>query len=489
MEPVPEGIPKALSYWHKSFTREPGTYNTVVTGETVRLYNISTTPMLHQGTVVERQTLISLPGFAHRIRTKLTEMGFIVDLVDERTPFPEPDMVAACKGLRDYQYEVAHVALHSRGGVISAPTGYGKTNLIGALIRGYDRDALKARGTPMALVVTPTLDISRKNYEDLQEILTEREVGLVNSTSKRFSDDVQVVTPESLDHITLSEVGLLIYDEVHTLGLRRMQRLLEATRAVRYGMSATPSGRFDGGDLVIEGLFGPVVCSVSYADAVAVGAVVPIKVYWLEAPRPDRDAGWSTKNGLYRHAIWRNRALHVMVASAISRIPEDVQVLCVVDKLEHMSYLQPYLPEFTMVHAESNKRTLGKGRYVNLEAITKAERKRIYAGVADGSTTRVLSTGVYRQGVNFPNLQVLVNCEGMGSRIIAGQLPGRTSRVKEGKEMGYILDFWHSWDMVEKHGRQSPGMLLKDDRSREQVYTSLGFEQEWINDISRLSFG
>jgi superfamily II DNA or RNA helicase len=235
-------------------------------------------------------------------------------------------------------------------------------------------------------------------------------------------------------------------------------------------------------------LFGPVVYSKSYGDAVKDGAIVPIKVYWVECPRPAHFHGYTTKNGCYRNAVWRNTDMHAIVATVLERVSPDVQVLCVVDKLEHMNFLCPYLPGVTMVHAETADKALTSNRYSNLHAVSRQERKRIYTQASDGTLKRILSTGVYRAGVNFPDLQVLVNCEGMGSQIIAGQLPGRASRVTEEKNMGYIVDFHHPWDMVEKHGRQSPGMLLRDDRSRESVYTSLGFDQEWVTDISTLSF-
>ena len=56
--------------------------------------------------------------------------------------------------------------------------------------------------------------------------------------------------------------------------------------ARKWGVSATPSGRFDGRDKVIEGLFGPVVYQRTYAQGISDGALVPIKVYWVYAPEP-----------------------------------------------------------------------------------------------------------------------------------------------------------------------------------------------------------
>lgn len=487
---VPEDLLKKLRYWHKKFTKDPQGYTMKVGGSTVRLYTLTDKPSLQDGGLVSVQEMHTLPGFTAKVVHKLHELGYRVNIIDQRTPAPEPDIIKACKGLREYQYEAAYAALNSRGGIVSCPTGWGKTHLMGAIIRGYSPEAMALRGTPQTLVVTPTLDISDKNYHDLVDILPEREIGIVNTNYKRFSDDVQVVTPESLDHVDMSDVGLLIYDEVHTVSMGRMTRLIQADRAVRYGMSATPTGRFDGGDKIIEGLFGPVVYTKTYREAVQDGAVVPIKVYWVTCPQPPGyTGGYNSKNACYRHVIWRNSGMHEIVAGLMRRAADDYQVLAVVDKIEHMNFMLPHMPDDVVpVHAETVAKKCTGLRRGNIEPISKKKRREIYEKVASGELTRVLSTGIYRTGVDFPNLRVLINCEGMGSQIIAGQLPGRASRSRDGKDVGYIVDFWHPWDMVEDNGRSKPGMILRDDRARERVYTDLGFEQEWIDDPETLTF-
>lgn len=485
---VPDELERALSYWHKEFARDEATMQTTVRGETRKLFSIKNT--LHPKTGYSITTMITLPGFAFKVRQLLTELGYLVHVTDERTPAPNFDMPAACEKLRDYQLECAHVALHSRGGVISCVTGWGKTHIMGALIRGFPKEEMVMRGTPKYIVVTPTLDISGKNYKDLQEIFPDRDIGLVNSDFKKLSDDIQVVTPESMHHIGVSDAGLLIYDEVHTLTMPRVAPIMDATKALRYGMSATPTGRFDGGDLLIEGIFGPIVYSRTYPQAIDDGAVVPIRVYWVEAPQPARwpENGYRTKNAGYRHGIWRNNATHNMCGEILHKVPHDSQCLTVVDKLEHMQYLKPHMRDVTIVHAETSQKRLDSKKFNNLHPVSKKERAAIYKKVENNEIKRILSTGVYRVGVNFPDLRVLINAEGMGSQILAGQLPGRASRNIDGKNIAYIVDFFHPWDMVSKNGRQKPGMLLRDDRSRESVYTSLGFEQMWVNDLNQISF-
>jgi len=194
------------------------------------------------------------------------------------------------------------------------------THLIAAIIRAHDPEELCYRNTPLTVVVTPGIDLAKKNYQALKEQLPARDVGLVCTGVKRFSEDVQVVTPESLDHVPMETAGLLFYDEVHTLSYSRAESVMKASKALRWGFSATPSGRFDGADKVVEGVVGPVVYQRTYQEAVVDGAVVPIRVYWLDCPEV---AGWrhfTTHDANYRNGIWRNAAGSVTAKTAASSL-------------------------------------------------------------------------------------------------------------------------------------------------------------------------
>ena len=50
-------------------------------------------------------------------------------------------------------------------------------------------------------------------------------------------------------------------------------------------------------------------------------------------------------------------------------------------------------------------------------------QEEIYQLVADNEIQRVLSTGIYRVGVNFPELQLLINAEGRHQPKILGAQP------------------------------------------------------------------
>jgi superfamily II DNA or RNA helicase len=364
------------------------------------------------------------------------------------------------------------------------------THLAAGVINAHPWQELCHRGTCTTILVNHTKDLAMKNYRKLQEILPDRRVGLVSSDLHDISDDVQVVTAKSLHHIPLEDVGLILYDEVHTLTPAIADVLMRAGKALRYGISATPTGRYDNADLLTFGIFGPIIYSCSYAEAIKDGAVVPITVYWLRCPPPATTwTPYRTHDANYRNGVWRNIPFHETVREVLAKVPQDMQVLGIVDKLEHMDRLAPFAPGVTMVHAETNQKSLAKRKLNNLTAIKSKERREIYKAVEAGKEKRVVSSGIYRVGVDFPKLAGLINLAGVGSEIIAGQLPGRASRNVAGKDSAFLIDFYHDWDIVtDDVGAQKNGSMLSDDTSREKVYRNMGFEQIWLDSVDNLTF-
>lgn len=484
----PERLTKELQYWHRTFERKGG--QNVATGQYRQLYTLE--PYVN-GTEYGRK-LVILPGFLHRARSILKEEGYDVTIVDKRTPAPTPDIAKAITGLRDYQIPCAYTMLMSGGGVIACPTGFGKTHLIAAVINAYSHEELLARNTPLVVVTTPDKDITFKDYEDLVKLLPDRDIGIAMSGMKRkFSDDVQVITLDSLHLLNPEDVGILIVDEVHTAASEsRSDTIVGFRKALRWGVSATPDGRFDGRDKVTEGMFGPIIYRRTYKQGIADGALVPIKVYWVKAPEPSiglhNYLTYKTHVGKYRHGVDTNANQNKIIADIMTRTPDKLQTLCIMRHLAQMDKLVPLVAGVKYVHGQESDDTIAKEAYHNLTAIDKKERRAIYADVASGATRKVMSTYVYKQGVNFPDLAVIINAGGSGSEIVATQIPGRESRLTANKSEAYLVDFWHSWDVEEKEGRTKPGPIHRDDQSRESCYTELGFDQVWVDTLDELPF-
>ena len=494
VEPAfPDTLTKKLKYWRRSLDWDEGSMRRIASGQYEELYTVKSwiDPVTNQF----RQQLVTLPGFAHRVKCALRDAGWKFTIKDERTPMPEPDFLKAMEGLRDYQVEPLYVALKSGGGIVSCPTGWGKGRLLKGIAAAYSRDTLALRGTPLTVIASPDKDITRKDYEEMVELLPGREVGLIMSGSMNRSDDVQVITLDSLHHINPEDVGVFICDEVHTAASDARAALInKMTKAAKWGVSATPTGRFDGKDLVSEGMFGPIVYTSTYKDAVKAGALVPIKVYWVKCPEPemgiDKYLKYKMRTGRYRHGVWRNKARNETIAKILRMTPDKQQTLVIMQYLEQMNRLAELVNERTkMVHAETSADKIAKDGLQFMKAVSTAERREIYKKMVTGEISQIMSTYVYKQGVNFPNLSIVIQAGGGGSDIVAKQIPGRESRKTADKEVSYLVDFWHPWDTQRtEKGRMVPGPVHADDKAREKAYTDLGFDQVWIDDVEQLPF-
>lgn len=437
--------------------------------------------------------LYTMPGFAHRVLEYFRKSGRPFEFSDARTPMPKPDMNRAFKGLRPYQIALAGKMLVSQGGILHGSTGIGKTAISAALIRAYDRNELVSRGTPVCVFACPDRDINRKNWDEFKKWLPDRDIGLIMSgTAHKPSDDVVCCTIDSLENIDPNTVGILIVDEMHTsASTERAKKISAFTKAVRWGVSATPTGRFDGADIVAEGLYGPIVATFSYQDGVRSGALVPITVYWLEAPEPNCGlqaySKYQQRDTKIRHGWLACEDSCQMIADVLNCIPDDLQTLCMLQFIEQMGRIHAKCTKSGFVHAETDQSKLS--RYPTLRAIKPKERKEIYDAFHDRKISSMISTHCWKQGVDFPELSVVVNAGGGGSDIVAKQVPGRASRAAEGKDHAYIVDFIHPWDRADPIGRTGrPGPLLGNDFARRKAYKDLGFTQCQVQSIAQLPF-
>jgi len=485
--PFPETLLAKLHYWKRQLVVNERTHRREFKGSNELLYTLQT-GVGPDGTAV--QTCFTLPGFAKRVKDHLTQGGYEVAVVDARTPMPAPDFTKAFAGLREYQYELVYNLLMSGGGILSTATGAGKTYIIRALCNAYSHEALKMRGTPTIVVAVPDKDITQKNFDDLTRLLPDRDVGLIMSGRNKPSDDIQVITLDSLHKLEAEDVGVLIVDEMHTAASdSRAQELLRFTKARFWGVSATPDGRFDGKDTVAEGIFGPIVARFTYQDGVKAGCLVPIKVFWIDCPEPniglENYERYQTRDKRYLWGVYNNRPLNELIGRIYAGLPADLQALGMLQFTKHMEQVlrgcakAGVNPMPTQVHAGTDAKEFPASSFWHVHAISPKERRELYDVVKSGQTSKIISTFVYKQGVDFPNLRVVINIGGGGSEIVSKQVPGRASRKADGKDGAYIIEFRHHWDTVKspKTGRDIAGPVFRDDVARMRIYTELGFEQ------------
>jgi len=365
------------------------------------------------------------------------------------------------------------------GGVVDCTTGWGKSETIAKLVLSYPR-------LPVT-VVAPGLEALRNIRKRLAGYNIE--TGWVDG-SHNIRKRVNVVSANSLMKYdsdgSLANTRLLLFDEVHLApGESIRVPLGRAVRAKRIGFSASMEGRSDRGEILIEALFGPVICRVDYEESVAAGSVVPTVVIMMQTR--GRRSQYQQPTSRTREVIWNNQERNEDFAMVARQIVEMGQVLMVTQTLQHAINVQQFLPDWSTVYASLPSTALPQSReptaaerraaaraadmlrameYQGVERLTAARRTQLYEQFVAGELRGVIATGTWGKAVDFPKLQFVMRLSAQGSEINAEQEAGRGSRISEGKHVNIVIDGEDDFD---------PAMTRRK-QERIRVYRSHGWK-------------
>lgn len=375
--------------------------------------------------------------------------------------------------LRNRQDDCIRAFDERKHGIINAPVGFGKTFLMGILTQLYP--------TAKFHIVTKAVTIAKRIYADLLRLTPN--VGMVGGGHNIPDKRITVFTADSLGKSD-GNADFLIWDECHQAAapsyLEKIVKLYRYSR--NYGFSATPTGRSDGGDRLLNLLFGDVIFEMNYEEAQDKGLVVPITVRWLDNREvPVRALNYSQRTSLERYCIWNNQSRNELIANDVAEnYTDDDQILILVGRVEHAVNLGKHLPDFTLVYGSMTDEDCRYYKSRGLlpdgyKPITNKDRDRIKEEFISGKIKRVIATDVWNTGFDCPSLRVVYNVSARGSSILTTQGGGRVSRIFTGKEGGTVVDVV---DIFSGNGACFYNAALK----RKKNYTSLGWTQEgWPN--------
>ncbi len=411
-------------------------------------------------------------GFLSRVSQILIQAGYSI-IIEECDPIHErPDRfhtdwnnVFDNFTFRVKQQDMLSIIEKNERGIVSAPTGVGKTFLYKALCLLFNKANI--------VITTKRKDIAQAIVSELSKDIPN--VGLVGA-GKKLHGRVTICTAGSLHRLDPSIVDIVVGEEVHELAAPTYASKLSVFRRSRmFGFTATPTGRLDNANIRLESLFGPIIFHMSYQEAVSHNLVVPIRVKWLDMAMKNPAEGY-IETAKQRHGIWRNEQRNYKIANAVNTFAEDEQVLIMVTTLEHAVYLKQYLPNFTLCYAEKDNTALDKYKRKELlsddePTMTTARRQALRKQFEAGTLKKVIATDVWSTGVSFNSLAVLIRGDARGSTIMDSQIPGRVCRKHEasGKTYGLVIDCLDQFDIA----------LKNSARKRRLNYESKGWQQEF----------
>lgn len=395
--------------------------------------------------------LLTTAGWFPRVSRALSRAGYAVKYRDN-TPESRggPDVYTPLwKRLADVRYKwmqkrVLELICANPYGQIICPTGYGKSFLIKCLATLLP----KAR----FVISTHSRDVIEMLYDDLDADLPS--VGLIHSKKKVLNQRLMCVSGKSLHHAPL-DTDFLIIDEGQEFATQDyLGKLAKFKRSRNFMFSANEKGdRIDNADFELEGPFGPPLITIPYHEAVKHGAIVQVKVRWVDVVmdvNPCED--YEDPTARVRNGIWRNKVRNELIAKTAREYPDE-QVLIVVDTVEHACFLKGVLPEFTMVYGEGSLDEERRQRFIKWGLINQDEpdmtperRWKLKKAFEAGKLRKAIATSVWNRGVNFTQLQVLIRADAKATPVQDKQIPGRLSRLSPKKDYGLLIDFYDQFD-------------------------------------------
>lgn len=415
-------------------------------------------------------------GFLPFIMEEATKKKMIVETRDDRKVPALSDPMSIKKKyshLREYQLDGLHKILTytirsenqvlpwSRG-IVKFPTGSGKTLLAASLADFIGKKTLYVVERRELMYQTQdafktqtdmTLGFFGDNHYDFEADITfgmaqtihsffggsEAYIKSVQAFEKKH--DVEISKEVMRENIRLFEArkkvllaflasrAVLIIDESQHMAQGNYHRISAKCPApFRYGFSATPLKRGDLGDVYLIGDTGEIIAEGDREEITTQGFLAKPEIYIFTVRDPKVEK--ISYKQAYRSLIIENDYRNEMILGAVKKLlARGCSILILVREIAHGQLLD------RMVKKAKIPCLFIKG--ADSMAVRKQAKEEI------GKSYHVLiSTGIFDEGIDLPELGAAILAGGGRSRIKSIQRVGRTLRPKnDGKNKVYIVDF------------------------------------------------
>lgn len=383
--------------------------------------------------------VVALTGLRDKVLRELIAHNIAYKVTDQSDPLPAFKEDKLTCDFRFGQKEIIRAVSDNYRGIIKAPPAIGKTFVIEQLCLGYEDQRI--------MVTTNRIDLTKSIKERIKNTCPNLIVTECNGKSGfKEQSNVIICSSGSLHKIPSDWPQLLLFDECHEAGSTVItQKLMNFSDARMFGFSATPKGRSDGSDMVVQALFGKVLVDIDYNEAVDGGSIAPMEV-WL-VPISGPDLTYENDVSQKRHGIWRNRIRNEKIKQTVRCLTNEhgaKKILILVETAEHAYYIRNLLPEFKVVHGGLDEER--RSEFIKRGLITQTENvnpdtDKLRKEFKDSSSPWIIATYKWRQGIDIEDLVYTIRADGASSPITSEQVGGRSGRLHKDKEKGVLIDF------------------------------------------------
>ncbi|MEO8495816.1 MAG: DEAD/DEAH box helicase family protein [Planctomycetota bacterium] len=350
-----------------------------------------------------------------------------------------PEYPPARRSLRPYQEDVSErfrrALIDTGRAQIVLATGLGKTVVMAEVVADLLRDNCVEDGRVLVLAHTRSLvdQLHKAFWHQLPKWVPTHQ--LVESEFPTFWDGITFATVQSaLANLEqLPRFGLILVDEAHHIGADMFQQAIQELKPPMLGgVTATP-WRGDGYD--IDEILGPALVKIGIAEGLQQGFLSDVD-YRLLAD----NLNWEAVQQMSRHRYSITQLNKRLIIP--TRDEEAARVVKQVFDEEKRRAGIVFSP--TIVHAQEFAAMLRRYGF-RAEAISSETRPRdrdvLMSRLRAGQLDFVTTVDLFNEGVDVPDVDMLIFLRATHSRRIFVQQLGRGLRLSPGKSKVVVLDF------------------------------------------------
>ena len=401
---------------------------------------------------------------------------------------------------RPYQEE-AIVAINEKilygsdRGLLLMATGLGKTRVAAGVIEQWLID----RPNSEILVLSPSLSLVPQLESELWPYLPKSvATHILTGTEKpTFEGGVTIATEQSMlsyDSAQSSRFGLVVVDEAHhapAAGYRKL--LFDLGADFLLGMTATP---WRGDERHLEDIFGPPTATVSIVEGMQLGYLAKVDYRMMVD-----DINWDWVENQLRGTISikeLNRRLF---------IPErdEATISKIRGHLEEINEPRALLFCRSISHTETIARYLQAEGFIAKplhNQLGRFEAAKTLREFRNGDVPILVAVDMVNEGIDIPDVNLIVFLRVTHSRRIFIQQLGRGLRISDKKDTVRVLDFVSDIRRIAEalHMNEEAKTIAENIGSENVIYQagnvvqfegdrSLDFFQEYLADVAELAEG
>lgn len=368
-------------------------------------------------------------GLIRMVYGRAKEGGIRVVVDDVREKPGAPIDPAAGTWLRDYQRDALGAMLARGRGIVSIPTGGGKTVLMAAAVQALPLDWLVLVDT-RDLMHQGALAIAKLIREDVGEcgdgIWRPRRV-----TVATLQTLYQGVGTDGRVNALLERARGLLCDEVQTVSAPQAHKVALAcpNAYYRFGVSATPLEREDEADYRAIEALGPLIYEIDAKPLIDAGWLARPEIYFVEFQHEKMTGSYAE---VYEAGIVFSDKRNELVARLASTALAPRPTLVFFKKHAHAPRLARLINRAATVEVIDGRNST--------RARDKA-RHRLVTGQIDV----LMTSKIFNKGIDMPQVESAVNAAAGASSTDALQKVGRIMRPLGGQKT--VVRFWDVMDL------------------------------------------